>query len=92
MSHNHTGIHLFAGTDKEGSSLLGVIKAVGDGLAGLKSDEGSLLAVLDIPFVRAVAVKNGVHDAIALGVGHKFSPVTDKSSGRNGKGKANVAP
>ena len=39
IADDHALVHLFTGTDKQGAALLGVVQAVGNGLAGLKADQ-----------------------------------------------------
>ena len=42
---DHTGVNLYARSDEQGTSLLGVEQTVGDGLTGLERDQGSCLSV-----------------------------------------------
>ena len=91
MTNDHTGVYLFTGTDKESASLLGIVQTVGNSFSGFKGDQGALLAVLDVALIGAIAVKNGIHDPISLGIRHKFAAIADQSSGRNGKLETGIA-
>ena len=83
LSDDHAGVHLFARSDKEGAAFLGGEQTVGDGLAGFKGDQRTLLAVLDISLVGTVAVVGGVQDTVSFG--EEFAPVADQTARRDGK-------
>ena len=51
LSDNHTGVNSFARSDKQCTTLLCSEQTVSYGLAGFKSDQGTLFSVLDISFV-----------------------------------------
>ena len=46
----------------------------------LEGDQGSLASVLDISFIRSVAVKGCVHDTVTFCIGQEFSTITDQTS------------
>ncbi len=46
LSDNHAGVNFNARSDEQGSALLGIEQTVGDGLACLKCNQGSLFAVI----------------------------------------------
>ena len=91
FSDDHAGVHLFTGADEENAALLCVEQTVGDSLAAFEGNQRALLAVGDVSLVRLIAGKNGVHNAVALGVGHELSAVADQSAGRNVELKTGVA-
>ena len=49
---DHTGVYLFAWSNKQSTAILCGEQTVGDGLAGLKCDQGTELTVSDIALVR----------------------------------------
>ena len=83
LAHDHAGIDLFAGTDKEEASFLSVEQTVGNSRALLKGDQGSLLPVGDVAFIRRIAAEDRVHDTVALGIGQEIAPVADQAAGRD---------
>ena len=91
LSHDHAGVDFIAGADEELAALLGVEESVSDGGSGLKSDQGTLLAVGDISLIRRIIVKYRVHNSVALGICEEISSVTDQAAGRNGELKSCVA-
>ena len=91
LADDHTGINLGTGLDEEGTAVLGVEQTVGNGLAALKGDQGALFTELDISLIRSIAVEDGVHDTVTLGVGHEFPTVADESAGRNGELQTGVS-
>ena len=78
LTDHHARVNLFAGTDKQGAAFLCVVEPVSDCLACFKCDEGTLLAVLDIPLVRPVSVEYRIQNTVALGVCHKFTAVANQ--------------
>ena len=70
-TNDHTRIHRRTGPDEERSSLLGVEEAVGHGRSGLVGNKRSLLAVGDVSLVGGITGKDGIHNAVALGIGQE---------------------
>ena len=91
FSDDHAGVHLFTCTDEENTALLCIEQTVGDGLAAFEGNQRALLAVGDVSLVGLIAGKNGVHDAVALGVGHELSAVANQPAGRNSELETGVA-
>ena len=75
-----TGVDLLACVDDQGAALLGVEQAVGDGVAGIKADEGAGGAGLDVAAPFLVAVEDRVHDALAVGVGQELAAIAEQAA------------
>ena len=81
LSDDHAAVDFLSWFDEQGSSVLGGEQTVGDSLTCFECNEGALLAVVDIAFVRAIAVVSGVQDSVALGYSEEFAPKSDEASG-----------
>ena len=77
LSDDHTAVHLLARSDKESTTLLSREKTVGNSLACLESDEGTLFTVREVSLVWCVSVKHGVQDTGTLGGGKEFVTESD---------------
>ena len=91
LADDHAGVYFLTGADEQGAPVLGVEQSVGHRLPALEGDEGTLAAVLQVSLVGGVALKNGIDDAVALGVGHKVVAEADQASGGNGELQTGVA-
>ena len=83
LSDNHTGVNLLARSDEQSTALLCGVQTVGNGLACLESDQGTLFAVFDVALVRCVIFKLGVQDTSSFGGGHEDSTETNQASCRD---------
>src|SRR5699024_2254198 len=88
LSDDHAGVNLLARSDEEGSALLCGVKTVGDRLACLKRNQGTLLTVSDIAFIRCIIFELCIDDTRTFGGGHELSAETDQAAGRNLKFQA----
>ena len=77
--------------DEELAALLQIEQREGDGLACAHGDHGAACTVFDFACVGVVAVEDVVHDAEAARIGHEFSTISQKSSGRNEIGQTGHA-
>ena len=80
-AHHHALIHGHAGADEQSATVLGGKQAVGHGLAGLVGHQGAGVAPLDLALVGHILLKDGGHDALALGVGQKLVAVAEQAPG-----------
>ena len=80
---DHAFIDICAGSDEETTSLLSGEQAVGDGFAGLKGDQGTLMAGDDIALVGLVGIEDVVHDTVSVGVGEELGTVAHQAAGRD---------
>ena len=83
LSDNHTGVNLLARSDEQSTALLCGVQTVGNGLACLESDQGTLFAVFNVALVRCVIFKLGVQDTSSFGGGHEDSTETNQASCRD---------
>ena len=83
LADDHASVDFFTGADKELAAFLRAEQAVSDGRARLERDEGSLLAVGDVAFIRGIAVEDRVHDPVALRICQEVAPVADEASRRD---------
>ena len=80
LTDYHTGVNLFTRSDEECSTILCVEQTVSYSFTCLEGNQGSLASVLDISFIRSVAVKGCVHDTVTFCIGQEFSTITDQTS------------
>ena len=83
LSDNHTGVNLLARSDEQSTALLCGVQTVGNGLACLESNQGTLFAVFNVALVRCVIFKLGVQDTSSFGGGHEDSTETNQASCRD---------
>ena len=91
LADDHTAVNLLARSDEQGSSRLCLEETVGNGLAGLEGDERTVVTIVHITLVLAVAVELGVQDTVTLGIRHELTTVTDETSRRNLELKSGIA-
>lgn len=92
LSDDHTGVYLFARSDKESASLLCGEKTVGYGFAGLKGNQRTGGAVSNLAPEWLIAIEDGIDDSVTLGVCHELPTVADESAGRDLELQSSVAP
>ena len=90
LPHDHARIDFFAGSDEHLAAFLGPEQAICNSCTGLECDQGTGLAVGNLTLERRIAVENGIHDAISLGIRHEISAVADEAAGRDHEGQAGV--
>ena len=66
---------------------MGIVEAVGDGFAGLAGHQGAHVTAVQLTPIGSVGVKDGGHDALALGVGQKLVAVAEQAPGRHQEGQ-----
>ena len=69
LTDDHSGINLFARSDKESTTILSGEQTVSYGFTGLECDQGTGRTIFDITAVSVIAVENGVDDTISFGIG-----------------------
>ena len=79
LADDHAAVDFFTGTDEEGPSVLGRKETIGYGLSCFKGDQRSLLPVLNVSFIRSIAVKGSIQDSGTFSGGQEVSPETDKT-------------
>ena len=85
FADDHTGVNRRCRIDKHRAGILRIKKPVCSGFARFKSNQRTVCPARNIPFVGLITVEDRVHDALALRLGKKFIPVSEKPSCRNKK-------
>ena len=80
FADNHALIDRHAGTDKQAASVLRIEKTVARTFARLVDNNRASVSCLNVALVRLVAGKQLIHNAVAVGVGHKLTAVADQTS------------
>ena len=80
FAHNHTLINVNARRNKESASVLRVEKSVGGADTCFVNNNRASFTGLDVALLGCIAVKELIHDAVAVGVGEEFGTVADKTS------------
>ena len=80
VANNFALVNLFACGHNQGAALLGVEQTVSDGIAGIKADQGAAGTGGNGAAPFFVTIKNGVHDAFAVGVGQELAAVAKQAA------------
>ena len=78
--HDHALVDVDARADEQYAALLCVKETVGNGFARLGRDERAGAAAGKLALIGSVGIKDGRHDALALGVGEKFVAVAEQTA------------